>query len=96
MSYLGLVNGPVAHLMRENEMTGYKWTPWPSSPKLYIDLKRGRKSLATIRRVGGKNGKFGKKWMVVTKWACPGGLPGTYGIVFPTMKAAKQFVEGRL
>ena len=74
----------------------YKWVPWPSAPKLYIDLKRGRKTIATIKRENGKGSKWGRKWMVVTKFACVGGMPGCYGVMFPTQKAAKQFVEGRL
>ena len=82
--------------MRENEMKGYKWVPWPSSPRLYIDLKRGRKTVVTIKRVGCKGFKWGRKWQVVRKWVPTGTLPGTIGPVFPSMKAAKEFVEGRL
>lgn len=79
-------------------MTGYKWTPWPSSPKLYIDLKRGRKTVVTLKRVGrpARGSKWGKEWQVIRKWVATGTLPGTLGPVFPSLKAAKQFVEGRL
>jgi hypothetical protein len=74
----------------------YKWEPWPSAPRLYIDLKHGRKTIATIKRMNGKGDKWGRKWMVVSRFACVGGMPGCYGVVFPSQTAAKQFVEGRL
>jgi hypothetical protein len=77
-----------------------KWIPWPSAPKLYVDLVVGRKKIGTIARVQTpaekRKGKFGSKWMAVTKFAVVGGMPGTYGVVFPTMKAAKAHIEGRL
>lgn len=79
-------------------MNGLKWVPWPSAPRIYIDLKRGRKTVITIKRVGRptRRNKWGKEWQVVQKWVPTGTLPGTLGPVFPTLKAAKQFVEGRL
>lgn len=75
---------------------GFKWVPWASAPMLYIDLKHGGKKVATIRRMNSKNGKWSRKWMVVRKFAAVGGMPGTIGVVFPSQKAAKAFVEKRV
>lgn len=65
-------------------------------PPIYHELKRGRKTIATVRRVQipSRKGKRVQRFQVIRKWADIMG--GAIGPVFTSLKAAKEFVEGRL
>lgn len=61
----------------------------------WLELKAGRKTVATIHRVFPRKTKSGYrfKYMIVTRWRMVGGLPGMQGPVFNSLKVAKSRAE---
>lgn len=70
-----------------------------ATPPMFHDLMKGRKTVATVRRVTGKwhkrQGKsvYRHHYQVVTKWV--GAMGDAYGPVFTSLAKAQAFVMER-
>jgi hypothetical protein len=65
-------------------------------PAIHHELKRGRKTVALVRRVQPRKTKTGYRYsyQAVTRFVDIMG--GAVGPIFPTLAKAKAYVEGRL
>ncbi len=66
-----------------------------ASPPIYPELKAGRKTVATVRRVRARRTKTGWRYsyQVVTRYVDIVG--GAVGPIFPSLVAAKRHAEQR-
>lgn len=65
-------------------------------PPIHHELKAGRKTIALVRRVRARKTKSGYRhsYQAVTRFV--DAMGGAMGPIFPSLAAAKRYVEGRL